>query len=66
MMTKKNFINAAKIAESYWNKVDDFSSTSDTPEVITARAVENSFKELFLNDNPRFDALRFSKACRGK
>ena len=58
MMTKRDYEKAAEI-------VRNSPIAHDTDKEIYSPAIYimQAFVELFSNDNPRFDAARFKKAC---
>jgi len=52
MMTRKDYVATAEIIKSY---------NLQLPEVVLEKIV-NDFCEMFVKDNPRFDANRFRVA----
>jgi len=55
--TKKHFERAARIVrEIHMGKFPDISSDH-------ANSARDAFIELFMNDNPYFDVIRFKDAC---
>lgn len=51
MMTRKDYIQVAKILKTF-----------EQDESLDTGYLTNSFIELFKNDNPRFDSIRFRNA----
>ncbi len=58
-MSKKNYEKAAAICRTHWDEVD----AHQGDDRAIAAAVEEAFVSL-MDDNPRYDAARFRKACR--
>ena len=54
-MTKKDYIKAAEIVRQDSKKNGD----------VFSKLMEESFVQLFRNDNARFDEKRFREACKG-
>lgn len=54
MMTRKDYIRTSEILNAFQNEID---------EIIFEDLIFN-FAEMFANDNERFDAVRFAKACK--
>ena len=64
MMTKKHFESFAHICRQ-WRMPADLPNSpipTETRQLI-AIAIENAVVDVSLDDNPRFDAARFRKAC---
>tara|TARA_B100002003_G_C13870348_1_gene425589 strand:+ start:335 stop:517 length:183 start_codon:yes stop_codon:yes gene_type:complete len=56
MMSRKHYIAVADIINDCWNQ-----HYIDSEEDFTA--VVNRFGEMFSDDNPNFDFIKFSVAC---
>ncbi len=57
-MTKRDYEKAVNIVLDHYSK-----DTKKSKEMV-ALAVQEAFVRLFLNDNPRFDVVRFRTACQ--
>jgi len=55
MMTKKDYIRAAAIIQSF--------DTTDVTARVIKREAADAFVEFFRGDNPSFDVERFRAAC---
>lgn len=64
-MTKKNYTKAANIVRQFREKHSQGGTFADAGVVDhVANQLENSFVELFSDDNSRFDAHKFRQACK--
>jgi len=65
-MTKKDYEKAAAIARDKAAQAQNYNTPSAKKiGLIVHQAVVESFINLFMDDNPRFDQVRFRQACQG-
>lgn len=53
MMTRKDYVATAEILATYSNLIDQF----------TFEDLIYDFSDMFLSDNPKFNAMTFKNAC---
>lgn len=66
MMTKKHYIEAAKIVKATWQAAEKSSVSSNVLDLqqVTRLTLISAFVAFFRKDgNPQFDADRFRAAC---